>query len=963
MRIESYNFSGNNYTLSQKKQYKNSKCSTGVFQKSGLQFISYQDFNISFGERLNRTPEDFYAQKFNLDNMPDTVRKYLFEDFEERRHMPPAQLQRQAFEYLKLADNVQDIKDMYPDEPLFVHLKEVKDTKPNTGILLLLKWDAQTSQTPIFKDKQNKDLTTYLLKKVYLEGKTIDELNTDFDKDATDEIKRELGVKDKKYFSHSNIYTLGIRYPKLPYYNSFLATRNDKEYIPPVRKSSIPVSEETKEKLSVAMTKWWSGLNQMERAEQIQKMLNGKEMSNSIFTKYQGQIMTIAAAQMGFSEKLSDIFSEKYSDSSFVIDFPTFSEQQREIMLEFWNKDPEFRTNYSRALQDTISEFETAYYSEDKTQLESLLNKALELKSKVLDKAREKHYQRREMQKLTHAPQHDAQVPGTPRRLSEKQLNEVQTVDLNSPNTINKLYRKVQMDSMRFYTDMYKSTFMDFLLKNTTLTVRKVAVALSQPDAQKFLNIDDQEFNEIKKVDTDKYKNLVDYFYLKYPLVAATNEFVLNKLLYELTGNPEVFTFNRQGSVEFIQEHNLEQEVLRHHDRLNSEMKKFARASTGKELDDFANLEFDTAVILHVNQGFKYHPEYSYEMQTAGMMHDLYHQDPENYKAFLKNYNAAIKYYNNPASSPHAKEVIMEHLVAEYMNWLLNAKDNTMIDYMSGCYFNKKQNALEKNYNIDLSSLYSLQQGSKQYFHKTETKYWVPEVEEKFLNFMPRQDYFKNTEGLAMFIAVNVEKYNKPIKNLSARDRKVAVDMSKTLKKMVHNDFEKAEPKLANANHAAINYVLYNLTKQPEALANSPIETADFIKNKHLGKRIENSSELIQKKFEEYQKEISADEIKEFYNTAFYPMLKDIEEYGVEFAEIENQDNFERAQKMLIDALEDNDSEITEKLMKYISVKSPFIRLLQENNIPEDDKDFLVETIVVDCMRKIAKDIDKSLNF
>lgn len=962
MRVQSVNLLSTG-KVNAKNQNKNNVYSTNVLSESKLPFVSYKDYNITFGERLNRTPEDFYAQAFNIDNMPDTVRKYLFEDFEERRHMPPAQLQRQAFEYLKLADNVQDIKDMYPDEPLFVHLKEVKDTKPNTGILLLLKWDAQTSQTPIFKDKQNKDLTTYLLKKVYLEGKTIDELNTDFDKDATDEIKRELGVKDKKYFSHSNIYTLGIRYPKLPYYNSFLATRNDKEYIPPVRKSSIPVSEETKEKLSVAMTKWWSGLNQMERAEQIQKMLNGKEMSNSIFTKYQGQIMTIAAAQMGFSEKLSDIFSEKYSDSSFVIDFPTFSEQQREIMLEFWNKDPEFRTNYSRALQDTISEFETAYYSEDKTQLESLLNKALELKSKVLDKAREKHYQRREMQKLTHAPQHDAQVPGTPRRLSEKQLNEVQTVDLNSPNTINKLYRKIQMDSMRFYTDMYKSTFMDFLLKNTTLTVRKVAVALSQPDAQKFLNIDDQEFNEIKKVDTDKYKNLVDYFYLKYPLVAATNEFVLNKLLYELTGNPEVFTFNRQGSVEFIQEHNLVQEVLRHHDRLNSEMKKFARASTGKELDDFANLEFDTAVILHVNQGFKYHPEYSYEMQTAGMMHDLYHQDPENYKAFLKNYNAAIKYYNNPASSPHAKEVIMEHLVAEYMNWLLNAKDNTMIDYMSGCYFNKKQNALEKNYNIDLSSLYSLQQGSKQYFHKTETKYWVPEVEEKFLNFMPRQDYFKNTEGLAMFIAVNVEKYNKPIKNLSARDRKVAVDMSKTLKKMVHNDFEKAEPKLANANHAAINYVLYNLTKQPEALANSPIETADFIKNKHLGKRIENSSELIQKKFEEYQKEISADEIKEFYNTAFYPMLKDIEEYGVEFAEIENQDNFERAQKMLIDALEDNDSEITEKLMKYISVKSPFIRLLQENNIPEDDKDFLVETIVVDCMRKIAKDIDKSLNF
>lgn len=962
MRIESYNFLGNNYTLSQKKQYKNSKYSTGVFQKSGLPFISYQDFNISFGERLNRTPEDFYAQKFNLDNMPDTVRKYLFEDFEERHHMPPAQLQREAFQYLKLADTVRDIKDMYPEEPLFANLKELKDTKPNKGILLLLKWDAQTSQTPVFKDSEHKDLTTYLLKKVYLEGKTIDELNKDFDKDSTDAIKRELGVKDKQYFSHTNIYTLGIRYPKLPYYNSFLATRNDKEYIPPVRKSNVIVTEETKEKLATAMTKWWAGLNEMERAEQIQKMLHGKEMSDSIFSKYQGQIMTIAAAQMGFSEKLSDIFAEKYSDENFVQEFPEFAEQQREIMLEFWNKDPEFRTNYSRALQDTISEFETAYYSEDKTLLESLLNKALDLKAKVLDKAREKQYQRREMQKLAPSPK-DISDSKIASNTPAKQLNAAQTIDLNSPNTVNKLYRKIQMESMKFYTDMFKSAFMDYLMKNTTQLERKVSVALSLPDAQKLLNVDDKEFEEIKKLNTDKYANLTEYFYLQHPLTAETNEFVVNTLLYDLTGNPEVFKYNRWEPIEFIKENKLEQEVLKQHNQLNTEMKKFARVSTGKELDDFANLEFDTSVILHVNQGFKYYPQYSSDMKNAGRMYDLYHQDPENYKAFLKNYNAAIKYYNNSKTSPHAKEVIIEHMVADYIDWLPNSKENIMLDYMLGNYSHRKQDALDKNYDIDLTSLYSLQQGAKQYFHKTETRYWVPEVEEKFLNFMPRQDYFKNTEGLAMFIAVNVEKYNKPIKNLSARDRKIAVDMSNVLKKMLHNDFEKFEPKLANANHAAINYVLYNLTKQPEALANSPIETVDFIKNKHLGKRIENSSELIQKKFEEYQKEISADEIKEFYNTTFYPMLKDIEEYGVEFAEIENQDNFEQAQKIIIDALEDNDSEITEKLMKYISLKTPFIRLLHENNIPEDDKDFLVEAIVVDCERKIARDIDDSLKF
>ena len=149
-----------NQSRNQNSVPKNNQASQTIPVNISLLAPAYWDYNINFKARLNRTPENFYDQKFNIDNMPDTVKKYLFEDFEERRHMPPAQLQREAFEYLKLADSVQDIKDTYPDEPLFAHLKEASDTKPSQGTLLLLKWDAQTSQTPIFKDKNNKSLTT-----------------------------------------------------------------------------------------------------------------------------------------------------------------------------------------------------------------------------------------------------------------------------------------------------------------------------------------------------------------------------------------------------------------------------------------------------------------------------------------------------------------------------------------------------------------------------------------------------------------------------------------------------------------------------------------------------------------------------------------------------------------------------------------------------------------------------------
>ena len=300
-KLPSYNGnSQQNQQQTSKEEYK--YLSYDLFSKN---YFNYAFNPINFKARLNRTPENFYAQKFNQENMPDTVKNYLNEDFETRQHMPPAQLQREAFKYIKIADTVDEVKEMYPDEPLFKDLKPFEKTRATSGILLLLRWDKQTQNTPVFKNKDEKDLTLYLLKKVYLEGKTLDEINKDFDKDTTDEIKKELGVKDGKYFYNSTLRAMGIRYPELSYYNSFLATRNDKEYIPVSRK----MSDATKEKISEASKSWWAGLNEIERSEQIQKMLEGKSFSNSIFTRFQGQIMTIASSKIGFSDRLSEIFS------------------------------------------------------------------------------------------------------------------------------------------------------------------------------------------------------------------------------------------------------------------------------------------------------------------------------------------------------------------------------------------------------------------------------------------------------------------------------------------------------------------------------------------------------------------------------------------------------------------------------------------------------------------------------
>ena len=66
----------------------------------------YKDFNINF---RGRTPENFYAQEFNVKNMPETMKSYLNEDYETRKYLPPEQVMNQSFKYLNVIDNFSDV--------------------------------------------------------------------------------------------------------------------------------------------------------------------------------------------------------------------------------------------------------------------------------------------------------------------------------------------------------------------------------------------------------------------------------------------------------------------------------------------------------------------------------------------------------------------------------------------------------------------------------------------------------------------------------------------------------------------------------------------------------------------------------------------------------------------------------------------------------------------------------------
>ena len=64
--------------------------------------------NLSF---KGRTPEDFYAQGFNREAMPFTMKTYLYQDYDKWQHVPPEQLMKKAFEYLEIVDNFNEVKE------------------------------------------------------------------------------------------------------------------------------------------------------------------------------------------------------------------------------------------------------------------------------------------------------------------------------------------------------------------------------------------------------------------------------------------------------------------------------------------------------------------------------------------------------------------------------------------------------------------------------------------------------------------------------------------------------------------------------------------------------------------------------------------------------------------------------------------------------------------------------------
>lgn len=408
MKVQKINYSPRYYAVqnsAEKKQNLNDDR-----QVTSYNTFAYRDYNISFGDRLFRTPANFYSTPFNKNGMPDTMKAYLNEDYEDRQNMPPIQMWKTVFARINEAGSFNEIKNLYPDEPLFANLNNIKGKGKDTVIEEIQALEDEFDNTPLFKDG-NSNLGLYIVKKIYYDGKGIKEINQDFKNDINDEYKGLI----EKDITKSTTRAYGIKFPDLAFWNSFVVTRDDFPYVyKPMKPSDAkksknvqktnevnqPVKPKT-EKQKFNSVKDWE-VNKLADAiikgrgsktktrEQIRKNNLKDEDKLNFVAEYLGEINSIVLRRLHASEEMRNYF--EHSDN--------LDNTQQEKFEKYW-KDPEINRLQSIVMKETIRLFFNTYGADgDNDDFRELLKYAREIKPKRLRRQEEHDLKQAEYEKL-----------------------------------------------------------------------------------------------------------------------------------------------------------------------------------------------------------------------------------------------------------------------------------------------------------------------------------------------------------------------------------------------------------------------------------------------------------------------------------------------------------------------------------------------------------------------------------
>ena len=224
----------------------------------------FNDHLISFGARVDKGLDRFYLT--NKDRMPHPVRRYI-ENLDDKTRLTPLEAQRRAFSKLENVKNVQDIQKAFDGEKLFENLIEPEQSRATRGMLASYKENKEllelSGQGAL---KNNENLTVYLVKKVFLEAKTIDEINKDLENDLDPDFKADFKFKNPNspYVYGSTLKALGIQMPEFEYQQSLRYTREG-------------YADIVGDKISQGQRAFWDSLDDRERTERAKKSVEKME--------------------------------------------------------------------------------------------------------------------------------------------------------------------------------------------------------------------------------------------------------------------------------------------------------------------------------------------------------------------------------------------------------------------------------------------------------------------------------------------------------------------------------------------------------------------------------------------------------------------------------------------------------------------------------------------------------------
>lgn len=534
-------------------------------------FEGYRDFNISFTAQLNRTPANFY--QFNKANLPDSMADYLNGDYEDRKNIPPAQMMKIVYGDINNADTLDDVREYYSDEPLFANLTDSPNRKAKKGLVYELEsLNDEMDTTPLFKDGSS-NVGMYLLKKIYLEGKQKKEINEDFYNDISDSYK---GLVTSP-IDYSTMSAYGIKFPKTPFWNSFVVTRDDWNYVYKPRTpidSRVPAGHSPNKDRSLAdvfvakdkvdkrppkfklkdyeVPKLTDALIEGHgNAAATQKQLKKRGIKDNekltFVSKYLGSIMNIVLDRIHASDEMRSFFEN----------YDSLNKQQKEKFEDYWRKNPQMREYQSLVMSDTIKLFFEAYGADGNNEdFQDLLAYADSIKPEREKRLEEHNKRQLELeetfgQEEPQEPQVEVESPEIPiaKKLSKEEMNAkvhaeaikngAEVFNFTAPDgqvysficNVDEVVGDNLRDEMRLLPTAFVNRYLNFIKKSPIATPeykKSIALFRKVPDFAKKELMQPEEYCQISS-DLNNAFNSKDR---RYSIAASQSfaELILDKL-------------------------------------------------------------------------------------------------------------------------------------------------------------------------------------------------------------------------------------------------------------------------------------------------------------------------------------------------------------------------------------------------------------------------------------------------